>query len=143
MASAMAGPRDTGFDRTERGGVGIRVLWIAATLVMVALAIFWFLDKGQKNQEVLDRKAVEISEYGLLMALQRLKDSPSWCDALQKTEYESGWFTVAVKRQASNDTAFLVVEAVGHAGPVARKQGCVLRLEKNGNDSVWVRQSIK
>ena len=135
--------RSFGFGRSERGGVGLRVLWIAATLVAVAAAIFWFLDKGQKNQEVLDRKAVEISEYGLLMSLQRLKDSPSWCSGLPKTEYETGWYTATVKRQASNDTTFLVVEAVGHAGPVARKQGCILRLEKNGNDSVWVRQSIK
>ena len=125
------------------GGVGIRLLWIGATLVVVALAIFWFLDRGQKNQEVLDRKAVEISEYGLLMALQRLKDSPSWCDSLPRAEYESGWYTAAVKRQANNDTTFLVVEAVGHAGPVARTQGCKLRLEKRGNDSIWVRQSIK
>ena len=132
-----------GFGCSERGGVGIRILWIAATLVVVAAAIFWFLDKGQKNQEVLDRKAIEISEYGLLMALERLKDSPSWCSGLQKTEYETGWYTATVKRQPDKDTTFLVVEAVGHAGPVARKQGCVLRLEITGNDSVWVRQSIK
>jgi hypothetical protein len=133
----------TGIGSTDRGGVGIRILWIAATLIVVAAAIFWFLDKGQKNQEVLGRKAVEISEYGLLMALDRLKDSPSWYSGLPKTDYETGWYTATVRRQASSDTTFLVVEAVGHAGPVARRQGCVLRLEKNGNDSIWVRQSIK
>jgi hypothetical protein len=129
--------------RGEHGGVGIRILCIAASVVVVALAIFWFLDKGQQDQEVLNRKAVETSESGLLMALQRLKDSPSWCEGLARTEYESGWYTVSVKRQAGGDTTFLVVESVGHAGQVSRRQGCVLRLEKNGNDSVWVRQSIR
>jgi hypothetical protein len=129
--------------RNQHGGVGLRIIWLAATLVVVAAAIFWFLDKGQKNQEVLNRKAVEISEYGLLMALDRLKDSPSWSAGLPKTEYETGWYTVTVKGQASQDTTFLVVESVGHAGPVARKQGCVLRLAKNNNDSVWVRKGIK
>jgi hypothetical protein len=129
--------------RNELGGVGIRILWIAITVAIVAAAIFWFLNKGQQDQEVFNRKAVEISEYGMLMALDRLKDSPSWCDGLPKTEYEGGWYTVTVRRQAGKDTTFLVVDATGHAGPVARKQGCILRLEKNGNDSVWVRQSIK
>jgi hypothetical protein len=129
--------------RPEHGGVAIRILGIAATVAVVALAIFWFLDKGQHDQEVLNRKAVETGEYGLLMALQRLKDSPSWCEGLTRTEYESGWYTVSVKRQAGGDTTFLVVESVGHAGQVSRRQGCVLRLEKNGNDSAWVRQSIR
>jgi hypothetical protein len=133
----------TGLGPGERGGVGIRILLIAATVAAVALAIFWFLDKGQQDQEVLNRKAVETGEYGLLMALQRLKDNPSWCEGLDRTEYESGWYTVSVKRQAGQDTTFLVVESVGHAGQVARKQGCILRLEKNGSDSVWVRQSIR
>jgi hypothetical protein len=134
---------NAGFFRSQRGGVGIRILWIAVSVAVVALAIFWFLNKGQQDQEIINRKAVEISEYGLLMALDRLKDSPSWCEGLPKTEYESGWYTVSVRRQAGKDTTFLVVDAVGHAGPVARKQGCILRLEKSGNDSVWVRQSIK
>ena len=109
----------------------------------MALSIFWFLDKGQQDQEVLNRKAVETSEYGLLMALERLKGSPSWCEGLPRTAYESGWYAVSVKLQAGKDTTFLVVESVGHAGQVTRKQGCVLRLEKNNGDSVWVRQSIR
>ncbi len=127
----------------ETGGVGVRILWIAVSVAVVALAIFWFLNKGQHDQETFSRKAVEIGEYGLLMALDRLKDSPSWCAGLPKTEYESGWYSVTVRRQAVKDTTFLIVDAAGHAGPVARSQGCILRLEKTGNDSVWVRQSIK
>jgi hypothetical protein len=135
--------RHADFRSKEFGGVGIRILWIAATVAIVALAIFWFLDKGQQDQEILNRKAVETGEFGLMMALERLKDNPSWNEGLPRTEYESGWYTVTVKRQVSNDTTFLVVESVGHAGQVARRQGCVLRLEKNGKDSVWVRQSIR
>jgi hypothetical protein len=139
----MHGQGFSGYGRGSGGGVGIRILWILATLVVVAAAIFWFLDKGQENQEILNRKAVEIGEYGLLMALDRLKDSPSWCEGLPRTEYENGWYSVSVRRQEGKDTTILIVEAVGHAGQVARKQGCVLRLEAKNSDSVWVRQSIK
>jgi hypothetical protein len=139
----MHGRNALGYDSTESGGVGLRIIWIAATLVVVAAAILWFLDKGQENQEILNRKAVEISEYGLLMALDRVKDSPSWCEGLARTDYENGWYAVSVRRQDGKDTTFLVVESVGHAGQVARKQGCILRLEKKNNDSVWVRQSIR
>lgn len=130
-------------NRAESGGVGIRILWIAASLIVVAAAIFWFLDKGQRNQEVLNRKAVEISEYGLFVALDRLKGNPSWVEGLPRTEYENGWYAVSVRRQEGKDTTILIVEAVGHAGQVARRQGCILRLEKRNSDSVWVRQSIK
>ncbi len=128
---------------SQYGGVALRILWIAATLVIVSIAIYWFLDKGQQNQEVLNRKATEISEYGLLIALERLKDNPSRTSEIAKTEYEGGWYTATLKRLSSNDTVFLAVESIGHAGSVSKKQACTLRLEINGADSVWIRQSIK
>jgi len=127
----------------QNGGVKLQIVWLAATLIVVGAAIFWFLDRGQQSQEVLNRKATEIGEYGLLMALDRLKDNPSLTREIAKTEYEGGWFSASLKRLASNDTIFLAVEAIGHAGSVSRKQGCVLRLEIKGADSIWIRQSVK
>jgi hypothetical protein len=127
----------------QRGGVGARILMIVATLAVVAAAIFWLLDKGQKDQGVFNRKAMEISEFGLLQALACLKDKPSWTGALQKTDYEGGWYTAAATSRKNLDTSFLDVESVGRIGPVSRKQQCVLRLVVSGNDSIWVRQSIK
>jgi hypothetical protein len=127
----------------QNGGVVIRIVLITVTLVLVAVAIFWFLQKGQEEQERLDRKAVEIGEYGLLMALDKIRTIPSWCEPIGKTEYENGWYEVNVDRKVTHDTTFLFVESLGHMGALTKKQECILRLEVNGPDSAWVRQTIR
>jgi type II secretory pathway component PulK len=127
----------------QQGGVGARIIMIVATLAVVAAAIFWFLDSRQKNQEILNRKAVEISELGLLQALARLKENPSWTGTLPKTDCEGGWYTAKAVSSKSADATFLKVEVLGHIGSVVRKQECVLRLTVTGNDSLWVRQVVK
>jgi hypothetical protein len=129
--------------RAERGGIGVRIVYIVATLAVVAGAIFWVLDTRQKDQEKLNRKATEISEYGLLGALGQLKDNPSWQEGIKRTVYENGWYSTTVQRQTKQDTSLLVVEATGHIGSVTKKQQCVLRLVVSGKDSVWIRQSMK
>jgi hypothetical protein len=123
----------------QAGGVGLRIVLIVASLAIVAGAISWFLVSGQSDQAVLNRKASEICEYGLLQALAHLKDNPSWTGDLPHADYEDGWYTAAAKPRKSGDTSFLDVESAGHIGAVSRKQGCVLRL----TDSGWVRQSIR
>jgi len=123
----------------SKGGVGLRIVLILASLVVVAGAISWFLVSGQSDEAVLNRKASEICEYGLLQALAHLKDNPSWTGKLPRSEYEGGWFTATAKARKSGDTSYLDVESAGRIGSVSRKQDCVLRL----TDSGWVRQSIK
>jgi hypothetical protein len=139
----MSAGRGTLRMRAARGGIGVRIVYIVATLAVVAGAIFWVLDTRQKDQEKLNRKATEISEYGLLAALGRLKDNPSWQEGIARTEYEDGWYATTVQRQTKQDTSLLVVEATGHRGSVTKKQQCVLRLVVSGRDSVWIRQSMK
>jgi hypothetical protein len=139
----MVGKTHTLFFTGNRGGVGGRIVLIVATLAVVAAAIFWFLDSRQKNLGVLNRKAVEIGEYGIMQALAHVKDNPSWTGKLPRTDYEGGWFAATAKSRMVADTAFLEVESAGHIGSVSRKQECTLRLFVTSGDSVWVRQSIK
>lgn len=127
----------------QLGGVGARVIMLVATLAVVAAAIFWFLDSRQTNQETLNRKAVEISEFGLLQALAHLKENPSWTGTLPQTDYEGGWYSAAAVSRKSADTTFLEVASQGHIGSVSRKQDCVLRLAVTGNESLWVRLGVK
>jgi hypothetical protein len=138
----FTGAPSTGF-AGQQGGVGARIIMIVATLAVVAAAIFWFLDSRQKNQEILNRKAVEISELGLLQALAHLKDNPSWTGTLPQTGCEGGWYDATARIRKSADTTFLEVVSQGHIGSVSRRQECVLRLTMTGNDSLWVRQSVK
>lgn len=129
--------------RDQNGGVVVRVIFITVSLILVAVAIFWFLQKGLEEQERQDRKAVEISEYGLLMALDKIRTVPSWCEHIGKTEYESGWYEVNIDRKVIHDTTFLFVESLGSMGALTKKQECMLRLEVNGSDSAWVRQTVR
>lgn len=133
----------TDFSKGEKGGVGIRIIIIVATLAIVATAIFLFLNSRQKDQEMYNRKATEISDYGLQQVFEQLKNRPSWTGNIPQTEYEDGWFTAKAKRKKSTDASILEVESVGRIGSVSRKQECVLRLTVNGRDSIWVRQNIK
>jgi hypothetical protein len=123
----------------QRGGVGLRIVLILASLAIVAAAISWFLVSGQSDEAVLNRKASEICDYGFSQALAHLKENPSWIGELPRADYEGGWFTAAAKARKSGGTSFLDIESVGHIGSVSRKQECVLRL----TDSGWVRQSVK
>lgn len=123
------------------GGVGIRVLWIVASLFIIAGAVVWLVNNQQKNEERFFRKALEISEYGLMAVMQKLGEKPSWAGDCPKTPCEDGWYTAKVLRYTSGDTVFLRVESIGHIGPVSKKQQCVLRLSIVKGDSAWIRTS--
>jgi len=112
-------------------------------LALVTLSIFWLLDRNQKDIARHDRKAMEISEYGLLMALDRVRTYPSWTGGIDKTEFEGGAYAVKSERRVIHDTTFLILEAQGFIGTMSRSQKCILRLSIAGSDSTWVRQSIQ
>ena len=127
----------------QRGGVGARIIMIVATLAVVAASIFWFLNSRQSNQETLNRKAVEISEYGLLQALEHLKGNPSWTGTLPRSDYDGGWYTATATLRKTADTVFLDIASQAHIGAVSYQQECMLRLSVTGSDSLWVRQGVK
>ncbi len=135
----MVERKRSGIRLSQTGGVGVRIVLLVATLALVAAAISWFLLSGQSNEAVLNRKASEICEYGLLQALAHLKENPTWVGKLPLAEYEGGSYSASAKMRKIADTSFLDVESAARIGPVSRKQGCVLRL----TDSGWVRQSVR
>ena len=127
----------------QDGGIGIRILWIALTLALVTLAIFWLLDRNQEDIARHDRKAIELSEYGLLIALDHVRANPSWAGKIDKTEFEGGAYAVSSERRILHDTTFLILESQGFTGTISRSQKCILRLSITGSDSSWVRQSVQ
>ena len=127
----------------EPGGVGIRVVWILASLLLIAGAVVWLANNQQKNEERSGRKALEISEFGLMACLQNLGEKPSWTGETPKTPYDDGWYCVKASRYASGDTVMLRVESVGHFGPISKKQHCALRLSIVNKDSVWARVGVQ
>lgn len=123
----------------DNGGVGIRILWIILSLCIIASAIAVLLGTQQKNQERYSRKATEISEYGLMCALETLGKKPSWTGGFTKMPYEGGWYSATLVRRKKSDTVFCVVEAIGHMGAVSKKSECLVELSFVNGDSVWTR----
>ncbi len=125
--------------RASSGGVGFRVLLLIVSVVVIAAAIVFLLSTHQKNQERYSRKALEISEYGLMCVLETLGKKPSWTEGFTKIPYDDGWFSAKLLRHAKGDTLFCAVEATGHIGNVAKNSECLLKLSVANGDSTWAR----
>jgi uncharacterized protein YneF (UPF0154 family) len=121
------------------GGVGIRILWIILSLIIIALAIGYFLGTQQKNQERYSRKAMEISEYGLMCVLETLEKKPSWTEGFAKIPSEGGWYSTKLSRRQKGDTTLCAIEAIGHIGGVSKRSECLLRLSIVNGDSTWTK----
>ncbi len=128
---------------SRNGGVGIRIVWIIISLCIIATAIVLLFHVHQNDEERNIRKAMEISEYGLLNVLELLGTKPSWTEGFSKTSYNGGWYSAKLTRREKGDTVLLYVETTGHIGTVSKKQECVLRLTIMENDSSWVRCNIQ
>jgi hypothetical protein len=121
------------------GGIGSRMFLILLSLFIIAAAIIVLLANQQKNEEKYSRKAMEITEYGMLCILETLGKKPSWVDGFPKTSYEKGWYSAKISRHSKGDTVFCTVETIGHIGNISKKQECLLRLSIVNGDSVWIR----
>ena len=128
--------------RGEGGGIGMRVALIGATLLIVAGAIFWQLQNFQTNQETNQRKALQICEYGLQLALEKVIGEPDWESGFGKTPCEGGWYDARLKRSPAGDSLTVVIEASGHSGPAARKKRCVVVRSVSGADTTWSQEYI-
>jgi len=126
----------------EKGGVTFRIIIACATLILIGGAIFFMLRNYQQKQQVYHRKAISISEYGLLEALQKIGDQPSWTEGIDKTPYEDGWYEVETSQFLSADTIFMVIKSKGYSKSVSGTKECVLRLDLSGGDSTWIRHSM-
>ncbi len=113
----------------QQGGIGMRMCILAATLLMLGLALVWILGKFQEDQKRDHRKAVAIAEYGLQNAMMQLSENPNW-EGNVRTEYDGGWYTAHVSRRQHNDSLVLTVTTEGHSGRVASKKSYVVAIPR-------------
>lgn len=126
----------------QSGGFLLHVIVIAATLAVVAVMVVVLVRSHQRNQEMHRRKALRICEDGLMVAMERLQQAPSWRGGIPKTSHREGWYRVTVEER-SDSVPKLMVTATGHSAGVQRRQESLLRLYIDSGDSVWVQQSIR
>lgn len=120
------------------GGVRLRIVLAVATLVAVGAAVMVLLDAHQSRQRVHHRKAVELSEEGLMIALEELRRQPSRADGIPRTDHRGGWYEVRFHTERVGDTLMLKAVARGGSGSVVREKAMSLRLDTADGDSVWV-----
>ncbi|MBN1758429.1 MAG: hypothetical protein JW863_08940 [Chitinispirillaceae bacterium] len=129
--------------RAQSGGIRFRVLIVLVTLCIVGFAIYQLLHTLGQNQQTNHRKALAISEYGLMMALQEVPSGATPPSAIARTEYDEGWYQVTVKNHSREDTLFCTVTSVGHFGSATERRECILRLEISDSDTSWIRKSMR
>jgi len=126
------------------GGVKLRVLVCAVSLVALAGAIVALLQTFESRKADDHRKAVLLSEYGLQEAFNKLRESSYEWDAGFKDEpYEDGAFSVAVARDSRGDTLYLKIRSTGVMGSVTQTKECTLRREISEEDTNWVNEGIR
>jgi len=126
----------------NRGGLAVHVAVTVTTLAAVAVLVVFLVRHQQHSQQEHRRKALRICEDGLIVALERLQQEPSWREGIARTEHRDGWYAVAVS-SASGDPPGLEVVAQGHSGGVERRQLCTLRLVVDKGDSMWVQEQLR
>lgn len=124
------------------GGIKLRVLLAALTLVILGAAVVVLVRSYQRDLRVHHREALQVSEDGLLRALQKLQREPSWSEGFGKTEHPNGWYKVTMSLETDRGEKEMTVASEGHSGPAVRRQISVLHLKMHEGDSVWVQQSI-
>ncbi len=119
------------------GGVILRVVILSATLLLIGITVVFLLKNFRNSEEINGRKAMSISEYGLLQAMQKLNQQPGWRDGFDHVRYEDGWYTVTVEDKYSGDTLFLKVVSNGHIGSIVDQRTVTLRRIVIGTDTTW------
>jgi hypothetical protein len=129
--------------RREAGGILIRSVLVVCTLITIGVLIVGIISIQQKKQRNAHRKALQISEYGLQIALQKLQKEPSWREGLPKTSYREGWYRIKIQPDTTRDTLLLNVMSEGHMGSYSITKTGVVRMYVMDNDTFWVQNSFR
>lgn len=124
--------------KNSNASIHFRILLAILTLLIVGGAVVGILRSKQQSFHIQHRKALEISEYGLMSALTHLHENPSWRDGLPKTKYNDGWYRVELKENGRGKIHLLTVTSVGGCGSVRQIKKMVLQRYLNDQDTSWV-----
>jgi uncharacterized membrane protein YraQ (UPF0718 family) len=126
----------------QQGGVIFRVIVAFTTLVVIGVLIYVLIQNYQQNSQEYHRKAIELSEYGMLLTLQKINEKPSWKEGYKKTSYESGFFSVEMRPYLQDQTLYMTIISRGYMSTVTEERQIVLRLQVEGTDSSWVPEQM-
>jgi hypothetical protein len=125
----------------SRGGVAVQILLAVVTLGIIAGVMVATLLREREKQQVYHRKVIAIAEYGLMEALQKINEDPSWMGSTKKTDYDDGWYKVKVRSYTKSDTSFISIVSIAQVKAISDSQKCILYRDVVDGDSVWIRRS--
>lgn len=129
------------------GSVALRVVLCVLSLVVIAIATFWFLSNFRNEQAEDLRLARRFSEDGLQEAFIKLTESPEWSTSFTSGPYEEGGsYSVDFAREVRDDgILYLTVTSTGRSGPITqiaeRTVRFVAEVSESG-DTTWVPMSL-
>ncbi len=129
---------------SNRGGVPIRILFILVTFLLIGGSLFLMLENQKNKNKIAHRKAIELSDYGLQQMMmkisEQLNDDPSQIQGINKTEFNEGWYTVAVSVTQESDILTFSIESEGHVGTQSglQKRKVTLKQSVVDGDTTWM-----
>jgi hypothetical protein len=130
-----------GLRNGQEGSFALRVVLIVGTLVVVGGLVLWLVVLYPRALAADRRRAQQISEDGLIQALNTLQRQPSWREGIPRTSHGEGWYEVSVTR--GDSPQHLVVVSEGQSGKVVREQTCELGLVVDSGGSTWVQTDLR
>ena len=134
----------------QAGGVALRVVICAVSLLFLGGAIILLLQMFQSAKEYDHDRAIKMAEEGLQEAfLFRLGELCDGGEVFRDEPYEDGGgYSVAVSREERDGTVFVTVVSTGKSGSISITQTqsveCRPRFEPpEDNGSMWVNESIQ
>lgn len=127
----------------QQGGVIFRIMAAFTTLIIIGALIYSLSQDYQQNGQEYHRKAIELSEYGMLLTLQKINEKPSWREGYKKTSYESGFFSVELRPCLQDQTLYMTIVSRGYMNSVTEERQIVLMLQVEGKDSTWIPQQMR
>jgi len=119
------------------GGVGLRVLICAVSLLALAGAIVALLQTFEARKADDHRRAMTISDVGLQAALEKLGESRDWSEGFKDEPYdeEGGTFSVTLTREERDGALYVKIVSTGVSGSITKTQERELRLDAPEGDS--------
>ncbi len=127
----------------QHGGVIFRIIAAFTTLIIIGALIYSLIQDYQQNGQEYHRKAIELSEYGMLLTLQKINEKPSWREGYKKTSYENGFFSVELRPYLQDQTLYMTIVSRGYMNSVTEERQIVLMLQVEGKDSTWIPQQMR
>ena len=127
----------------HNGGIGIRLLFVAVTLVVVAVSVLSLLEAQRDNARQHHRIAAELSDLAMQKVLEQNAAiavvDPSKFAPIPRTEAQNGWYEVTVT-VAVNDTAArigITSQGVCGAERVTQSRAVTLRRDTTDTEAPW------